>query len=149
MNDKMITTDSITINASPARVWDVLVNPAMTRKYMFDCEALSNWQPGSRLEWKGAADGKVYVKGNIVEIEKDKLLRYTVFDPNGDLDDVPSNYLTVTYNLSRQDGHGTLLQVSQGDFAKVQNGQQRYQDTLNGWGTVLNKIKELAEEDAG
>ncbi len=149
MNDKMITTDSITINASPARVWDVLVNPAMTRKYMFDCEALSNWQPGSRLEWKGAADGKVYVKGNIVEIEKDRLLRYTVFDPNGDLDDVPSNYLTVTYNLSRQNGNGTLLEVSQGDFAKVQNGQQRYEDTLNGWGTVLNKIKEIAEEDAG
>ncbi len=144
MKTEMKVTDSILIDAAPSRVWDALVNPAMTRKYMFDCEALSDWKPGSPLEWKGAADGKVYVKGNVLEIQKEKMLRYTVFDPNGDLKDIPSNYLTVTYLLSDQNGK-TVLDVSQGDYAAVENGMKRYEDTVGGWRLILQKIKELAE----
>jgi len=146
MEKELNATDSITIDAPPSRVWNTLVNPAMTKKYMFDCEALSDWQPGSPLVWKGASDGKVYVTGNVVELVKEKLLRYTVFDPNGGLEDVPGNYLTVTYSLSAQDGHGTLLEVSQGDFSKVQNGQKRYEETIGGWGMIMQKIKEVAEK---
>ena len=144
MSNEMTITDSITIDASPSRVWDTLVEPSLTRKYMFDCEALSDWTPGSRLEWKGATDGKVYVTGRIVEIEKGKMLRYTVFDPNGGLRDVPENYLIVTYSLSDENGK-TVLEVSQGDFSKVENGQKRYEETVNGWGMVIQKIKEIAE----
>ncbi len=146
MSEEMIVSDSITIDAPPSRVWETLVNPAMTRKYMFDCEALSEWEPGSPLEWKGAGDGKVYVKGMVVEIEKEKFLRYTVFDPNGGMKDIPSNYLTVTYSLSEKGGK-TQLDVSQGDYSKVENGRKRYEETVNGWGTILQKIKEIAEAD--
>ncbi len=144
MSKEMTVTDSITIDAPTSRVWDTLVNPSLTRKYMFDCEALSDWKPGSPLEWKGAGDGKVYVKGNVVEIEKEKVLRYTVFDPNGGMEDTPSNYLTVTYSLTQKGGK-TQLDVSQGDYARVENGQKRYEETVNGWGIVLQKIKEIAE----
>lgn len=145
MNTELVVNDSITIDAPPSRVWDTLVNPLMTRKYMFDCEALSDWKPGSKLEWKGATDGKVYVTGYVVEIENERLLRYTVFDPNGGLKDVPENYLTVSYTLSDVDGK-TVLDVSQGDFAKAENGLKRYEETVNGWGMVMKKIKEIAEE---
>ena len=145
MDKGLIVSDSITIEASPAKVWDTLVNPEMTRKYMFDCEAQSEWKAESQLLWKGATDGKVYVKGKVVEIERDKILKYTVFDPNGGLKDIPSNYLTVTYALLTRDGK-TLLTVSQGDYSVVENGQKRYEDTVNGWGMVLQKIKEIAEE---
>ena len=74
MENKLTVTDSVTIDATPSRVWDTLVNPSMTRKYMFDCEAVSDWKPGSGLIWKGATDGKVYVTGNVVEIENERLL---------------------------------------------------------------------------
>lgn len=147
MSEEMVVTDSITIDAPQSRVWETLVSPAMTRKYMFDCEAVSDWKPGSTLEWKGATDGKVYVKGNVVEIDEGKYLRYTVFDPNGNMKDIPSNYLTVDYRLSDQDGR-TLLEVSQGDFAAVENGQKRYEDTVNGWGMTMQRIKEIAEADS-
>lgn len=145
MEKELTVTDSIAINAPAAKVWDTLVNPEMTKKYMFGCEALSDWKPGSPLIWKGATDGKVYVTGKIVEIEKEKLLRYTVFDPNGGLKDIPSNYLTVSYSLSSKNVE-TILEVSQGDYAVVENGQKRHEETVDGWGIVLQKIKEIAEE---
>jgi hypothetical protein len=35
---------------------------------MFDCNAECEWNPGAPLLWRGAADGTLYVKGNIVSI---------------------------------------------------------------------------------
>ena len=146
MNKELKVSDSISINAPASRVWNALVNPEMTKKYMFDCEAISDWKAGSPLIWKSASDGKVYVKGAIVKIEPEKFLRYTTFDPNGNYKDVPSNHLTVDYVLSKENG-GTLLSVSQGDYASVENGQKRYEETVGGWGMVLSKIKEIVESE--
>ncbi len=116
MEKELVVKNSIFINAPAAIVWNTLTDSAMTKMYMFDCEAISDWKAGSSLIWKGASDGKVYVKGAILKIEPEKFLQYTTFNPNGEYEDVPSNYLAVIYDLS-QERDGTLLTVSQGDFA--------------------------------
>ncbi len=51
--DKLFVKNSIVINAPVANVWDALVNPEQTKKYMFGCETVSDWKPGSPLLWKG------------------------------------------------------------------------------------------------
>ena len=42
MKDKMIVHNTITINALVERVWGALVDPEMTRIYMFGCEPISD-----------------------------------------------------------------------------------------------------------
>ena len=145
MEKELIVKKSVTVNADISKVWDALTNPERTKNYMFGCEALSDWKVGSPLIWKGAADGKVYVKGNIVKIQHEKLLQYTTFDPNSDFEDVPSNYLTVTIELSPEKGQ-TTLSVTQGDFAGVENGEKRYNDSIGGWDYALKGLKEVVEK---
>jgi hypothetical protein len=96
---------------------------------------------------EGASDDKVYVKGTITGIIPGKLLQFTTFDPNSadHYEDVPSNYTTVTYELSSENGR-TVLAVTQGDFAGVTNGEKRYNENIAGWDSILPKIKELAEK---
>lgn len=145
MGKGMFVNGSITINAPASKVWDALTKPEWTRQYMFGCDAVSDWEVGSPILWNGAADGKTYVKGKIVSYNPGKILQYTTFDPNNpEMEDVPSNYLTVTYELSGKKGQ-TLLQVSQGDYSKVVDGDKRYEETVGGWDSVLSKIKELVE----
>lgn len=150
MNNPLFVTNSIFINAPIASVWDALVNPEQTKKYMFGCETVSDWKIGSPLLWRGHYQGQdmVFVKGSIVAIEPEKLLVYTTIDPNAtDIADIPENYLTVTYQLSPEQ-QGTRLVVSQGDYSQVANGAQRYQDTYNngeGWNPILVQIKALLE----
>ncbi len=149
MPNELIVKNSITINAPPPVVWDLLTNPKQTKKYMFGCEALSNWQPGSPLRWQGVWEGKemVFVKGSIVQIEPGHFLAYTTFDPNSTLPDVPENYVTVTYILTEVEGQTQLL-VTQGDFATVADGERRYTEASNngeGWNPILVEIKKLAE----
>lgn len=40
----------------------------------------------------------------------------------------------------------TILNVTQGDYAKVANGKNRYEETVGDWDSVLSKIKELVEK---
>lgn len=148
MSKPLIVESTITIEAPADKVWDALVNPEQTKKYMFGCETVSDWQPGSELLWKGSYEGKemIFVKGAIKAIEPGKHLAYTTIDPNSDIADIPDNYLTVTYDLTTANGH-TVLTVSQGDYSKVGDGEKRYRETLEGggWQPILEQIKKLAE----
>ncbi|HVX52439.1 MAG TPA: SRPBCC domain-containing protein [Chitinophagaceae bacterium] len=152
MSLPLIVENTIAINAPAEKVWNLLVNPQQTKKYMFGCEATSDWAVGSPLLWKGVYEGSemIFVKGNIVAIQPGKLLVYTVFDPNNTaIPDVPENYLTVTYALA-EDNSITTLTVSQGDFATVAQGEKRYKETYNngeGWNPILVQIKALAEAE--
>lgn len=142
-------TNAILIHAPAESVWNALTNPAETKKYMFGCETVSDWQPGSPLLWEGEWEGRkmVFVKGHIAGIEPGSRLAYTVFDPNSAMEDIPENYLTVTYDLSEGDG-GTLLTVTQGDYDKVAEGERRYNEAYNGgegWNPVLARIRAQVE----
>ncbi len=147
--EKKVVESSISIYASIDLVWDVLTNPEQTKKYMFGCETVSDWKPGSALLWRATYEGTdmVFVKGIIIAIQPPTLLTYTVIDPNADMPDIPDNYLNVTYQLSEQDGTTTLT-VSQDGFEKAANGEKRYLDTYNngeGWNPILVQIKKIAE----
>ena len=140
---------SITCNAPKAVVWDALTNPELTKIYMFGCEAISDWKPGSPLIWRMEWEGKEFiaVKGHIVRLEPETRLDYTVFDPQSTIEDIPENYLTVTYELTETDGK-TQLVVTQGDYNTVAEGERRYQESYNGgegWNPILVQIKELVE----
>jgi uncharacterized protein YndB with AHSA1/START domain len=149
MNTALIISNEVTINAPAAKVWRTLTDGAETRKYMYGCETISDWQPGSPLLWQGKWEDRdmVFVKGHVVAIQPDKYLEYTTFDPNNaTIPDVPENYLTVTYTLSQQNGATTLL-VTQGDYTKVAQGEKRYNDAAQagGWSSILTLIKDVAE----
>ncbi len=151
MSEPLIVKSEITINAPAAKVWDALINPEQTKKYMFGCEALSDWKPGSPLLWQMDYEGKpfVAVKGNIVKIEPGELLVYTVIDPNSGMSDIPENYLDVEYALTEQNGK-TIFTVTQSGFENAADGEKRYKDTYNngeGWNPILVQIKALVEED--
>jgi uncharacterized protein YndB with AHSA1/START domain len=148
--EELIIKNNIIIEAAAALVWDALVNPEQTKKYMFGCETVSDWKVGSDLQWKMVHEGKelIAVKGKILQIEPEKYLAYTVIDPNSSIADIPENYLTVTYSLSTMNGY-TSLTVTQGDYKKVADGERRYNEAFNngqGWQPLLMEIKKLLEQ---
>jgi len=150
MSLPLFIKNTITINAPANKVWDALVNPEQTKKYMFGCETVSDWKPGSPLLWRMDYEGKEFipVKGNVVDIQPGQLLVYTVIDPNNPaIPDIPENYLTVIYELVPGDNH-TVLNVTQGDYSTVADGEKRYNDSYNngeGWNPILVQIKEMLE----
>ncbi len=152
MPEPLLVKNTITINAPATKVWNVLTNPEQTKKYMFGCETISDWKVGSSLLWQAEYDGKnmVFVKGSIVKIEPEKHLSYSVFDPNNKtMEDIQENYLTVTYDLTEQNGQ-TILNVTQGNYNTVADGERRYKESYNngeGWNPILVQVKKIAESE--
>ena len=143
-----IVRKTIDIDSPVETVWKILTDNAFIPQYMFGCNAETDWKPGSPMLWKGAADGKLYVKGHIVAFDAPHRLAYTVIDPNSTIADIPENYLTMTCTLKERNGSGSVLEISQGDFTTVANGEQRYKDTVDGDDFVLVGIKKIAEAQA-
>ena len=148
--EPLLIKNTISIKAPISNVWDALINPEQTKKYMFGCETVSDWKVGSSLLWKGSYDGKemVFVSGKIIAFKPESLLIYTTFDPNSTMVDIPENHLTVTYELETLNDQ-TILTVTQGDYNKVAEGEKRYKESYTngeGWNPILVEIKKMLEK---
>jgi uncharacterized protein YndB with AHSA1/START domain len=142
MNKKLVANASTTIDAPVARVWDALVNPKLIKQYMFGTDVISDWKKGSSIVWKGEWKGKPYQdKGVIVEIEPERMIRYTHFSPLTGQPDTPESYHTVTINLSSK-GSQTLVALSQDNNAD----EKAKKHSEENWGTMLASLRKLLQK---
>lgn len=147
MEKELIVSDSVTLDADIDKVWAALTEPQWTKKYMYGCAVASNWQVGSPVLWKADMNGNetVVVKGTVLGVEPKHRLQFTLFDPNMGIEDIPENYITITYSLEERDGQ-TVLSFTQGDYNRVAEGEKRYNDTVQAWSHVLGELKKAVEE---
>src|SRR5512147_361354 len=97
MQFENMASQSVTIQATPERVWEGLVNPHLIKKYLFGAEVRSDWKEGSPITWNGESGRKRFEgKGVIQNIVRERMLRYTHYRPSLGLPDRPENYHTVT-----------------------------------------------------
>lgn len=142
MKENLIAKASISIDATPAKVWDALTNPKLIKEYMFGTEVKSNWEEGDTILWKGEYEGKSYQdKGIIKKVEPMKVLQHTYLSSMSGKEDKPENYATVTYLLSKE-GDKTLLSLTQDNNAD----EKAKEHSTKNWTMVLKKMKEIIEK---
>ncbi len=142
MNKSMIVKEEVLFKASPGQVWDLLINPAMTKQYMFGCEVISDWKIGSPVYWKGKTENGnevIYVKGEVLAFQEGIKVTTTTFDPNAGMEDIPANYVELSYEISKVEG-GTLLKIMQGDFSMAAEGEKRFKESQTGWKEIVIPI---------
>jgi uncharacterized protein YndB with AHSA1/START domain len=144
MNKGLVAKASTTIDAPVGKVWDALVNPAMIKQYMFGTTVASDFKKGSPITWKGEWQGKKYEdKGVILEIEPQRILKYSHFSPLSGQPDAPENYHNVTIELSGQ-GPQTRVSLSQDNNAT----EEERKHSEKNWETMLSGLKKLLEKRA-
>jgi uncharacterized protein YndB with AHSA1/START domain len=143
MAANLIAKAEITIHAPASKVWEALTSPEIIKEYFFGAEAISDWKPGSSLEFHGEWEGKEYIdKGVILKSEPEKLFQYTYYSPMSGLEDVAENYANISYELYEEEGETTLT-VRQENIAG-ENDRIRMEEN---WRTVLNNLKEILEKE--
>ena len=142
MNNKFTAQATTLVNAPASKVWDALTNPSLIKQYLYGTEVTSDWKAGSPITYKGEWEGKSYEdKGEILQIEPDKLLVSTFWSSLAGLPDLPENYKTVRYELFSE-GDATKLTITQDNNAT----QEEADHSTQNWTTVLDKLKELLEK---
>lgn len=142
MEKNLTAKASVTINASDAKVWDGLTNPTIIKKYMMGATVDSDWEEGSKITWKGDFKGKKYVdKGEILEIDPKKKLKYSHYSPLSGEKDTPENYHVVTISLS-EDGKQTTVSLSQ----NKNETEKAKEESQKNWKIMLEGLKKALEE---
>jgi uncharacterized protein YndB with AHSA1/START domain len=141
MSKKLTAQAKTTINAPVSKVWQALVNPEIIKQYLFNTEVISDWNVGSPILYRGEWEGKPFEdKGEILEIEPEKVLKSTHWSPLSGVPDSPENYHTVTYTLVDK-GEITEVTITQDNNAT----EEEKMHSEKNWQTVLKGMKELLE----
>jgi uncharacterized protein YndB with AHSA1/START domain len=141
MNIRYTATATTTINAPASRVWSAITNPELIRKYLFDTEVISDWKVGSPILYKGEWQGQAFEdKGEILDIQPEKLFVSTHWSPLSGVPDLPENYHTVTYQLSERNGK-TEVTIAQDNNSSEEEKEHSEQN----WKAVLEGLKKLVE----
>jgi uncharacterized protein YndB with AHSA1/START domain len=143
MNRNLKVSKSIEIKAKAAEVWDALTNPEKIKVYLFGTQTITDWKVGSPIVFQGEYEGHQYRdKGNVLENELDKKLKYDYWSGFSGLEDLPENYSMVTYEIEELEDGKVLFRWTQEGFAN-EAGQQHSENGLYG---MLEQIKKLVEE---
>jgi len=138
----LIAKAEVVIKAPPARVWEALTKPELIKQYLFGTEAISDWQVGSQITYKGVWQGMAYEdKGRVLRAEPGKLLVSTYWSSMSGLPDAPEHYNTVTYKLAPVDG-ATQLTVTQDNNPTEESRRHSEKN----WALVLQGLKQLLEK---
>lgn len=141
---ELAATNTIAINAPMEFVWEVLTSRKFSVHYMFNCEVITTWEIGSPVEWKGNYNGyEAHQVGTVIEFTPFKRLTYSTFDPNFGLEDLPENYIHVTYELKKEDQKTTHLSITNKTF---DGHTERFNHILEGWNLVAPLIAKTCHE---
>ncbi len=135
MMKELIVRRKAILKATPAEVWDALTNPEKTRKYF------SDWEVGSTITFVGRIFliKKIEMKGIILEIIPEKLLKYSLNNTN--TKDGSSSFSVVTDTLSYENDKTTLIITD--DVGEGPGAEERYKKSQKGWTKIVKGLRDL------
>jgi len=144
MNRKLIATTSLSMHATPAEVWQALINPEIIKEYLHGTETVTDWKLGSPILFSGEWQGKPYIdKGVILDINPERVLSYSYWSSMSGTDDFEDNYAHITFHISPYDEETTLT-ITQDNL----DDDEAVVKAEDNWMTVSHTIKRIVERSS-
>jgi uncharacterized protein YndB with AHSA1/START domain len=144
MNHDLIVSESLQINVSKERMWDVLTNPIIIKEYLYGTETITDWKEGSTIVFQGEYRGHKYKDKGIVEsIVLHKKISYWYWSGFSGTEDLKENYSLVSYCIDEVSEGEIRFSWTQKGFSTIEG----FEHTQKGMETLLNAIKLTAEKE--
>lgn len=139
----MKTSDSTVKILAPAKkVWLALTVPDLVKQWQYGSDLLTTWEVGTPIVFRNEWNGQVFEqKGTVLEFSPVSRLKYSLFFPRPDLQDIPEHYFFMTYELAESDGATSLLVRQEDPRPSSPNESSGGDDGPD----VLSYLKELVE----
>jgi uncharacterized protein YndB with AHSA1/START domain len=136
-----INISTIHIKASIQSVWDAITKAELVKQWQYGSDLITDWKVGSNIRFSTAWQGKIFEQwGKILDIQSNRIIKYSLFAPRPDLEDKPENYFVMSYVLTDENKY-IKLEIMQEDNrpGAVQEEPQGEENPL------LASLKSLAE----
>lgn len=143
LDNNLISSKSISINAKPNRVWDTLTNPSLISQYLFGAKTVTDWRPGSSILVIINFENKEFIdKGIVIENIQFEKLKYRYWSGFCGLEDQPENYSIVSYIIEKIENNKCKLTWTQKGFVNEQSRTNSENSLFN----ILEQIRFLSEQ---
>ena len=137
-----INISIIRIKAEPEKVWDALTKPELVKKWQYGSNLITDWVVGNEIKFETEWEGKIFKQwGKILEINPNKLIKYSLFAPSPGLEDKPENYFIMKYVLTDESNGFIKLEIIQEDNRAGAVGEEIQEEN-----PVLKELKLLIEK---
>ena len=139
----MKTSDSTVKILAPAKkVWLALTSPGLVKQWQYGSDLLTTWEVGTPIIFRNEWNGQVFEqKGNVLEFLPESRLKYSLFFPRPDLQDIPEHHFFMTYELTESEAVTSLLVRQEDPRPSSPNESPGGQEGPD----VLSCLKELVE----
>lgn len=142
LNTNLISSQSITINTNPEKIWETLTNPSLINQYLFGAKTITDWQLGSSILFILNFENNEFIdKGLVIENIQNKSLKYKYWSGFCGLEDQPENYSIVCYTIDKIENNKCKLTWTQTGFVSEQSRTTSENSLLN----ILEQIKSITE----
>jgi uncharacterized protein YndB with AHSA1/START domain len=133
MADKPDFVFATYIRTTPAKLWEALTDPEMTRQYYYKTRVVTDLKPGGKFAYAGD-DGAIVLDGEIVEIVPERKL-VTTFKATWAPEGEPTR---VMFEIEPV-GDACKLTMTHFDYEKSKAGVEM------GWPMIMAGLKTLLE----
>jgi uncharacterized protein YndB with AHSA1/START domain len=105
------TSESVvSIHAPASKVWLALTVPDLVKQWQYGSDLLTTWEPGTPIVFRNEWDGQTLEqRGTVIEFTPPSRLKYSLFFPGPDRQDIPEHHFFMTYELSESGGATSVL----------------------------------------
>ena len=143
--DRKPFNKSVNIDAPPSKVWHMLTNPELMKKWMMpdiELHIITDWKVGSPVTIRGNMNGKDFEnRGTVLQFEPEKSLRYSHLSSISRLPERPESYSIIEFKLQPVEDK-TSLAFTLSNFPTV----SIYQHLVFYWNVTLEILKKMIEE---
>ena len=139
----MKTSEStVKIHAPASKVWLALTMPDLVKQWQYGSDLRTTWEPGTPIIFRNEWNGQVFEqKGTVLEFKPVSRVKYSLFFPRPDLQDIPENHFFMTYELTESAGLTSVLFRQEDPRPSPANAAAGRDDGPD----VLSFLKELVE----
>ena len=140
MKNKPVNTYLSYIATTPAKLWDALTNPDLTKEYFFGRRIDSDWTVGSPVKY-WLPDGTLDVSGKVLEYDPPRRLSYSWrAEANEELRKLPEAIITFT-----ADPLGDVVRLTMEEFHPSPIDPKHLDAGRRSWPVVFSSLKSLIE----
>ena len=130
------------IRAPAKKVWPALTRPDLVKQWQYGSDLLTTWEVWTPVVFRNEWNGNVFEQwGTVLEFAPESRVKYSLFVPRPDLQDIPEHRFFMTYELAESEGVTSLL-VRQDDPRPSLPDES---SNANDGPDVLSLLKELVE----